>query len=74
MSLSSLIVQREIATIREVEEALSRQVLYGGDLVTNLLEVVLAHESPLTHALAESFGMQPAQIGELPRTPEEAKR
>ena len=39
MSLSSLIVQREIATIREVEEALARQVLYGGDLVTNLFEV-----------------------------------
>jgi len=74
MSLSSLIVQREIASIREVEEALSRQVLYGGDLVTNLLEVVVAQESPLTQALAESFGMQPADIGELPSTPEEAKR
>lgn len=74
MSLSSLIVQREIASIREVEEALSRQVLYGGDLVTNLLEVVVAAESPLTQALAESFGMQPAQIGELPPTPEDAKR
>jgi hypothetical protein len=74
MSLSSLIVQREIASIREVEEALSRQVLYGGDLVTNLLEVVVAQESPLTQALAESFGMQPAQIGELPRAPEEATR
>ncbi len=74
MSLSSLIVQREIATIREVEEALSRQVLYGGDLVTNLMEVVLPQESALTQALAESFGMQPAQIGDLPRTPEEAKR
>jgi len=29
MSLSSLIVQREIATIRQVEEALARQVLYA---------------------------------------------
>ncbi len=74
MSLSSLIVQREIASIREVEEALSRQVLYGGDLVTNLLEVVLAQESPLTQALAESFGMQPAVIGELPRSPGDAMR
>ena len=47
MSLSSLIVQREIATIREVEEALARQVLYGGDLVTNLLEVSRLEEQDL---------------------------
>ncbi len=66
MSLSSLIVQREIATIRQVEEALARQVLYGGDLVTNMLEVAKLDEATLTLLLAESFGLAAATLGPLP--------
>ena len=66
MSLSSLIVQREVATIRQVEEALARQVIYGGDLVTNLLEVARVDEEKVTHLLAESNGLPPATTGELP--------
>ncbi len=65
MSLSSLIVQREVATMRQVEEALSRQVLYGGDLVTNLLEVAQLPENVLVPLLAESLGMPHAPPGEL---------
>ncbi len=74
MSLSSLIVQREIATIREVEEALARQVLYGGDLVTNLLEVSRVDEAALVPVVAESFGLPAAPPGELPTPSEEAKQ
>ncbi len=67
MSLSSLIVQREIATIRQVEEALARQVLYGGDLVTNLLEVASdLSEAQLTAVLSVSFDKEPATAGPLP--------
>lgn len=66
MSLSSLIVQREVATMRQVEEALARQVIYGGDLVTNLLEVARLDESAVTVLLAESLALQPAPQGELP--------
>ncbi len=66
MSLSSLIVQREVASIRQVEEALARQVLYGGDLVTNLLEVAQVPESILVPLLAEALGMAPAPVGALP--------
>ena len=73
MSLSSLIVQREIATIRQVEEALARQVLYGGDLVTNLLEVAKLDEPTLTLLLAESFGIQAATLGPLPDPTEKAR-
>ena len=73
MSLSSLIVQREIATIRQVEEALARQVLYGGDLVTNLLEVAKLDEATLTILLAESFGMAAATLGPLPVPNERAR-
>lgn len=66
MSLSSLIVQREVATMRQVEEALARQVIYGGDLVTNLMEVARVDEGVLTHLLAESMGLTAAPSGELP--------
>lgn len=74
MSLSTLIVQREIASIREVEEALARQVLYGGDLVTNLLEVCRLDEAALLPLVAESLGLPPAPAGELPRPEPEAQR
>lgn len=73
MSLSSLLVQRELATIRDVEEALARQVLYGGDLATNLLEVARVDEGRLTALLAESFGLLPAPSGELGQAPPEAR-
>lgn len=73
MSLSSLFVQREIATIRQVEEALARQVIYGGDLVTNLLEVARVDEAVVTEMLAESFGLSPAPIGELPPPTDRAR-
>jgi HEAT repeat protein len=66
MSLSSLIVQREVATIRQVEEALARQVLYGGDLVTNLLEVAEVPESVLVLLLAETLHIPNAPVGALP--------
>ena len=66
MSLSSLIVQREVATMRQVEEALARQVIYGGDLATNLLEVARIDEEQLTRLMAESVQLQAAPTGELP--------
>jgi hypothetical protein len=65
MSLSSLLVQREIATIRQVEEALARQVLYGGDLATNLLEVATVEEWRVAVTLADSFGLPAAPPGAL---------
>src|SRR3954447_5443040 len=74
MSLSTLIVQREIASIREVEEALARQVLYGGDLVTNLLEVCRIDEAQLLPLVAESLGLPPAPPGELPKPDPDAQR
>jgi hypothetical protein len=73
MSLSSLIVQREVATMRQVEEALARQVLYGGDLATNLLEVASVDEKALTELIAEAMRLAPAPSGELPVAPERAQ-
>jgi len=69
MSLSSLIVQREVATMRQVEDALAHQVIHGGDLVTNLLEVAKLDEAALTPLLAASMNLGAAPAGELPRAP-----
>ncbi len=71
MSLSSLIVQREIATIRQVEEALARQVLYGGDLATNLLEVASVEEWRIAVTLADSYSLPAAPPGEILLPPPE---
>jgi hypothetical protein len=73
MSLSSLLVQREVATIRDVEEALARQVLYGGDLVTNLLESSKIDETRLVEVLGETTGLRPAGGGTLAPASEQAR-
>src|SRR5882724_3175256 len=65
-SLSSSIVNQRVASVRDVEEALSRQSLYGGDLITNLLELAAVSEERLSKVLAESHDLEPAPVGELP--------
>src|SRR5688572_30806654 len=73
--LSSAVVQRKLASLRDVEEALARQVLYGGDFVTNLLEQVASIDEPgLVQLLGETQGLTPGPSGELPRAPEDALR
>ena len=72
--LSSAIVQRKLASLRDVEEALARQVLYGGDLATNLLEQTPGlDEQALAGLLAETNGLAAAPAGELPSSPPEAR-
>src|SRR4029453_918371 len=65
-TLSSILVQRGAATMRAVEDAIARQVLHGGDLPTNLLELGSVDEAMLTVILAESFALEPAPAGKLP--------
>jgi hypothetical protein len=55
--------------MRQVEEALARQVIYGGDLVTNLLEVARVDEALLTRLLAESMRLPAGPSGALPEVP-----
>ncbi|WP_433936107.1 hypothetical protein AB3662_15525 [Sorangium cellulosum] len=56
--------------MRVVEEAIARQVLHGGDLATNVLELGAVRERDLTALLAESLGLPPA-VGRLrPASPE----
>jgi hypothetical protein len=65
-TLSSLVVARQAASIAQVDEALARQVVEGGDLGTCLLELGNVTEEVLLPVLAEACGIQPAGVGELP--------
>jgi hypothetical protein len=71
-SLSSLIVQRQVATIAEVEQAIARQVIHGGDFLTNLLEVAPHAERAVAPVLAESLALPSAGVGRLPPPDNEA--
>jgi hypothetical protein len=73
-TLSSSLVKHQVASMEDVEEALSRQVQYGGDLVTNLLELKGVSEERLTTVVAESNGLEPAPTGELPRAADGVRR
>lgn len=73
-TLSSSLVKQDVASMRDVEEALARQVVYGGDLVTNLLELAQVPERALTKALAESHELLPAPSGALPTAPDATLR
>ncbi|MGE0321154.1 MAG: hypothetical protein AB7S68_02565 [Polyangiaceae bacterium] len=73
-TLSSSIVKHSVATMREVEDALARQVLYGGDLLTNLLEITQVDEGQLLNLLSQLHGLPPAPRGVLPRATAEALR
>lgn len=53
----SLLVQDGVVGVSQIEHALQHQVLYGGDLATNLLELSIADEETLTHYAARALGM-----------------
>src|SRR5262245_17274873 len=73
-TLSSILVQRGAASMRAVEDAIARQVLHGGDLPTNLLELGAVSEPMLNIVLSESFNLDPAPAGRLPPPPEQVLR
>ncbi len=72
-SLGSIILQRDEATAPVVEEALGRQVLYGGDLATNLLELRALSEARVHELQAESLGMSAAPAGRIARSSAEVR-
>ncbi len=67
-------MKQGIASVRDVEEALARQVMYGGDLITNLLELARVSEEDLVRLLAENQGLPPGPQGELAPAPESTRR
>jgi hypothetical protein len=73
-TLSSSIVKHNVASVHDVEEALARQAMYGGDLVTNLLELSAVSEAELARVLAVSCEAASAPSGELPASGAEVLR
>lgn len=73
-TLSSLIVERRAASPRQLDEALSRQLLLGGDLETNLLELGVLSEPALLAMLSQLHRVDPMPPGELPRGDAEGLR
>lgn len=63
-TLSSLLAAHGVPT-RSIEEAISRQVVHGSDLATNMLEVGGVSEELLLKVLAEATGLPPAPLGSL---------
>lgn len=56
-TLGSLLVQNRIVGVVQIEKALQRQVIYGGDLATNLLELSVADEDDIARYAGCAFGM-----------------
>ncbi len=73
-TLSSAIVKQGVASVSDVEQALARQTLYGGDLATNLLEITSVSEARLAEVLSEVHGAPAASVGELPRARDDVLR
>src|SRR5260221_4204062 len=65
-TLSALLVARQAVSTTQVDEALARQMVEGGDLVTCLLELGSISERDLTAVLGEAYGVEPAAYGLLP--------
>ncbi|MCU0658276.1 MAG: hypothetical protein MUF64_24340 [Polyangiaceae bacterium] len=69
----TLLVERSVASMRQVEEAMARQVLYGGDLASHVLEQIgQDHEGALNLCMAEHHGLAAAEAGPLPLATTEA--
>ncbi len=56
-TLGSLLVKNKVVGVVDIEKALQRQVIYGGDLATNLLELSIADERQIAKYVGQAFGM-----------------
>ena len=54
-TLGSLLVKNKVVGVVDIEKALQRQVIYGGDLATNLLELSLAKEEQVAKYVGQAF-------------------
>jgi hypothetical protein len=64
-ALTSLLVRDDVVSVRQIEDALQRQVLEGGEIDTALLELVELPENVLIAYRAASFRAQPVSRDEL---------
>jgi hypothetical protein len=64
-ALTSLLVRDDMVSVRQIEDALQRQVLEGGELDTALLELIDIAENVLIAYRATSFRAMPASRDEV---------
>jgi hypothetical protein len=72
--LSSLLVQDQVVSVKTLEQAFRRQVIYGGLLDTNLLELSALEEGVLVQYLARSAGVGVPPAWALERVDPEAMK
>jgi hypothetical protein len=66
--LGDMLVGRGIITPQQLEEALKSQVIFGGRIGTNLIELGYVEEEVLARVLAEKFGVpfaEPRQLSDI---------
>ncbi len=63
--LSSLLVEDGIVSVKQMEEALQRQVIFGGELDTVLLEMGVLDEETLCRYLSLATGLPVADLSTL---------
>lgn len=64
--LKHALLTLQVASVEEIEDASARQQLYGGDLLTNLLEVRSLTETQALQALSLAFTLPCVPPGQLP--------
>jgi hypothetical protein len=70
--LSSLLVSDGVVSVKRMEHAFQRQVIYGGSLDTILLEMSIVPEERLVQYLSKATGLPPATREETEATDPEA--
>ncbi len=70
MLLGELLVQQKIVTPDQIEEALAAQVIHGGRIGTNLVELGHVSEEQLARALGQQHGIQSAFGAQLAPSPD----
>lgn len=70
MLLGELLVQQKVVTPAQIEEALAAQVIHGGRLGTNLVELGHLTEEQLAKALGQQHGIQYAFGAQLAPQPD----
>lgn len=61
LKLGDLLLREGLISQAELEEALKYQVIFGGKLGTNLIEMGALEEEDITRALSRKFGLPPAE-------------
>lgn len=70
--LGDLLLQQNLITPAELEEALKYQVIFGGKLGTNLIELGAIEEDDITRALSRKFSVPPVDPEQIMRVAPEA--